>query len=243
MVQSDHPVAAVTPTEIKVSIEALPWRALRSATRWNGQAAQVTIGIASAGQNPLPAGEPGTGQHREHHRQIVRAGRRAPRRRPSRSSSDRAAAHRGRDLSGACCTGLRFVPGAAHRVAEVVVGHGVGGVDGGDPGGVVHRRPDAVDFVESGLDPGGAGPHVIPETASSTRRMRAASGSPTTDTVIVFLTRAQHPSVGCSPVRASSWSRYPGEAKHPGATGPDPRSSVVKPAFDRRQKSRNSWWS
>ena len=48
IVTSDHSVAAVMPTEIRVSIEATRWRALRSATRWNGQAHQVTIGSASA---------------------------------------------------------------------------------------------------------------------------------------------------------------------------------------------------
>src|SRR4051812_37018181 len=55
IVYSDHTVAAVTPTEISVSIEAAPWRALRAATRWNGHAAQVTIGAASAvSSHPQP---------------------------------------------------------------------------------------------------------------------------------------------------------------------------------------------
>jgi hypothetical protein len=31
-----------------VSIEEVPWRAAPSARRWNGQAAQVAIGVASA---------------------------------------------------------------------------------------------------------------------------------------------------------------------------------------------------
>ena len=47
IVYSDHSVAAVTPTEIRVSIEAVRWRALRQATRWNGHAAQVTMGNAN----------------------------------------------------------------------------------------------------------------------------------------------------------------------------------------------------
>ncbi len=44
----DHTVAAVTPMEIKVSIVEVPCRALRSALRWNGHAAHVTIGAANA---------------------------------------------------------------------------------------------------------------------------------------------------------------------------------------------------
>ena len=48
IVAIDHTVAAVIPTEISVSIEAVRWRALRNAMRWNGQAAHVTIGSASA---------------------------------------------------------------------------------------------------------------------------------------------------------------------------------------------------
>ena len=36
------------PTEISVSIDAPPCRACRSATRWNGHAAQSTTGTASA---------------------------------------------------------------------------------------------------------------------------------------------------------------------------------------------------
>ena len=36
------------PTEIRVSIDVTRWRALRSATRWKGQAAHVTIGNARA---------------------------------------------------------------------------------------------------------------------------------------------------------------------------------------------------
>ena len=51
IVDSDHSVAAVIPTEMSVSMEATRWRALRNATRWNGQAAQVTIGSASAVSN------------------------------------------------------------------------------------------------------------------------------------------------------------------------------------------------
>ena len=48
IVYNDHTVAAVIPTEIRVSIDAMPRRALRRATRWNGQAAHVTMGNASA---------------------------------------------------------------------------------------------------------------------------------------------------------------------------------------------------
>ena len=41
-------MAAVTPIEISVSMLAVPRRALRRAVLWNGQAAQVTTGAASA---------------------------------------------------------------------------------------------------------------------------------------------------------------------------------------------------
>nr|WRX71470.1 hypothetical protein [Actinomycetes bacterium] len=43
---SDHSQAAVTPTEIKVSMVAAPWRALVTAARWKGQAPQTTTGEA-----------------------------------------------------------------------------------------------------------------------------------------------------------------------------------------------------
>ena len=43
---SDHSQAAVTPTEIRVSMVAAPWRALVTAARWNGQAPQTTTGEA-----------------------------------------------------------------------------------------------------------------------------------------------------------------------------------------------------
>ena len=56
MVNSDHSVAAVIPTDIRVSMDAMPWRAFRNATRWNGHAAQVTIGSASAVRTHCHAG-------------------------------------------------------------------------------------------------------------------------------------------------------------------------------------------
>src|SRR5664279_1654670 len=43
---SDHSHAALTPTEIKVSIVAAPWRTLVKAARWNGNAPQTTTGEA-----------------------------------------------------------------------------------------------------------------------------------------------------------------------------------------------------
>lgn len=54
-VDSDHKVAAVIPTEIKVSMEATPWRALRTATRWNGQAAHLDDRQCERGEHPLPS--------------------------------------------------------------------------------------------------------------------------------------------------------------------------------------------
>src|ERR1035438_10719396 len=43
---SDHIHAALTPTEITVSIVAAPWRALVNAARWNGKAPHTTTGEA-----------------------------------------------------------------------------------------------------------------------------------------------------------------------------------------------------
>ena len=43
-----HAVAAMTPTEMRVSMEAVRCLALSAATRWNGQAAHVTTGMLSA---------------------------------------------------------------------------------------------------------------------------------------------------------------------------------------------------
>jgi len=43
---SDHSHAALTPTEIRVSIVAAPWRALVNAARWNGNAPHTTTGEA-----------------------------------------------------------------------------------------------------------------------------------------------------------------------------------------------------
>src|SRR5664280_967229 len=48
---SDHSHAALTPTEIKVSIVAAPWRALVRAARWNGYAPQTTTGEARVRAN------------------------------------------------------------------------------------------------------------------------------------------------------------------------------------------------
>ena len=70
IVYSDHKVAAVTPTEISVSMDAVPWRALRRATRWNGHAAQVTIGAASAVSTHSQPVNRVLGDDGEHHRQI-----------------------------------------------------------------------------------------------------------------------------------------------------------------------------
>ena len=43
---SDHSQAASTPSEISVSIVAVPWRRLAHAARWNGHAPQMTTGVA-----------------------------------------------------------------------------------------------------------------------------------------------------------------------------------------------------
>ena len=43
---SDQPKAASTPTEIRVSMVAAPWRRLAHAARWNGQAPQMATGAA-----------------------------------------------------------------------------------------------------------------------------------------------------------------------------------------------------
>ncbi len=43
----DQPKAARTPTEMRVSMVAAPWRRLAHAARWNGQAPQVATGAAS----------------------------------------------------------------------------------------------------------------------------------------------------------------------------------------------------
>src|SRR5918992_5230169 len=45
---SDQANAASTPIEISVSIVAVPWRRFAHAARWNGHAAHVTTGPASA---------------------------------------------------------------------------------------------------------------------------------------------------------------------------------------------------
>ena len=47
---SDHSVAAVTPSEIRVSMVAAPCRRLITAARWNGHAAHVTTGSARASE-------------------------------------------------------------------------------------------------------------------------------------------------------------------------------------------------
>ena len=45
---TDQAKAASTPIETSVSIVAAPWRALTTIARWNGHAAQVATGAASA---------------------------------------------------------------------------------------------------------------------------------------------------------------------------------------------------
>ena len=47
---SDHPKAASTPTETRVSMVVAPWRRLVHAARWNGQAPHTTTGAASASE-------------------------------------------------------------------------------------------------------------------------------------------------------------------------------------------------
>jgi hypothetical protein len=44
---TDQPHAARVPTEIRVSMLALPWRRLAQAARWNGQPPHHTTGVAS----------------------------------------------------------------------------------------------------------------------------------------------------------------------------------------------------
>ena len=44
---SDHSQAASVPSEISVSIVAVPWRRFAQAARWNGQPPQTTTGVAS----------------------------------------------------------------------------------------------------------------------------------------------------------------------------------------------------
>ena len=44
---TDQPHAASVPTEISVSMLATPWRRFCQATRWNGQPAHSTTGVAS----------------------------------------------------------------------------------------------------------------------------------------------------------------------------------------------------
>ena len=48
---SDQPKAAVTPTEISVSIVAVACRRLSQAARWNGHAPHVTTGAASVSES------------------------------------------------------------------------------------------------------------------------------------------------------------------------------------------------
>src|SRR5690625_5174223 len=46
--QTDHRVAAVTPSDTSVSMVEDPYRAARAAARWKGQAPQVTTGRENA---------------------------------------------------------------------------------------------------------------------------------------------------------------------------------------------------
>ncbi len=62
---SDQPVAAITPSETRVSIVDEPCRPARAAARWNGQADQVATGRASAATTHCQPGE----LQRRHHRQ------------------------------------------------------------------------------------------------------------------------------------------------------------------------------
>ncbi len=44
---TDHPQAASVPTEMRVSMVAVPWRRFCQAALWNGQPAHSTTGVAS----------------------------------------------------------------------------------------------------------------------------------------------------------------------------------------------------
>ena len=45
---SDHPNAAIVPTETRVSMVVWPWRRLAQAARWNGSPPHTTTGAARA---------------------------------------------------------------------------------------------------------------------------------------------------------------------------------------------------
>ena len=108
------------------------------------------------GQRPFPAGEPGAGHHGEHHGQV---GDRDEQHRRDGEPAQQIAG-RGRDPRRADRPGASSAPWPgsrlAHHLAQIRGVDGAGGFDGGDAGGEVHRRVDAVDFVERGLHPRGA---------------------------------------------------------------------------------------
>ena len=52
-----HANETSAPSDTSVSMLSEPDRRFRSVARWNGHAAQVTIGTASSTQTQLPAGE------------------------------------------------------------------------------------------------------------------------------------------------------------------------------------------
>ena len=105
-------------------------------------------------QDPLPAGEAGRGQNREHHRQMRQ--RHEQHRRHRQTYQQRAG--RGvvgvRTLVTTSGAHLTLISRPCHHVAQLRGGQRRRRVDGGHPGGVVHRRAHAVELVQAGLDPG-----------------------------------------------------------------------------------------
>ena len=140
--------------ETSVSIVAAPWRRFVHAARWNGHAPQITTGVASASDEPLPV------------RRTAAPG-------PSPAAATGTREHGGDDQPPA-----QRAPSGRRSVGAAAVGAGrrgavAGRLDGRDQlarastalgsystvgllGGVVDRRGDAVELVELALDPGRA---------------------------------------------------------------------------------------
>ena len=108
------------------------------------------------GEQPMPADETGRRQHREHHRQMRQRNEEHGRHRKPDQERPRGGVVRVGTLVGLPVALLGLVAGPLHDVAQLLGRHRIRGVDGGDPGGVIHRRPHSVEFVQPGLNPGRA---------------------------------------------------------------------------------------
>ena len=154
---ADQPQAATMPSETRVSIEEDKCRALRSAAAMERPRRPGRHRHGQRDQQPLPAGEPGPREDRQHQGQVgERHEEHQGQRQPPAQPPHRGLFGRSPGVRPGRAGHLRGVAGRLDHADQVWRGHGRRGGYVGPFGGKVDGRGDAVELVQPGLDPGGA---------------------------------------------------------------------------------------